>query len=387
MAERLRRRRERPEGQRGPRLVATVLLLANLATWTGVGLAQPAGNGLGERFELYPDLYTARVAERDQGKLNPALARAMREMLVRVTGLRRPEEVPGVAEALASPEGFVQQYLFESDPDFGLTVKFDEGRVARLVEQLDLGWWSRVRPLVIVWLAVEDEWGRKSYADSASPTVAALRAAADERGVPFLLPLFDVEDRIALPVSTIWGGFPEAIRRASDRYAPDAILVGRAYRGDTGLWQARWTLFTEVDEEFRTDGETPEAMAAEGLHQVGDRLAARFARRGAAGASVRVPIAVSGVEELEDYGRVLRYLAAIDIVEEVQVTRMEPSRAQFVLRVRGGRPALAELIAFGRTLALEIAEADADTGGSGSGTAARDGGAGEAPPPIRYRLR
>ena len=190
-----------------------------------------------------------------------------------------------------------------------------------------------------------------------------------------------------MPVSTIWGGFPEAIRRASDRYAPDAILVGRAYRGDTGLWQARWTLFTEVDEEFRTDGETPEAMAAEGLHQVGDRLAARFARRGAAGASVRVPIAVSGVEELEDYGRVLRYLAAIDIVEEVQVTRMEPSRAQFVLRVRGGRPALAELIAFGRTLALEIAEADADTGGSGSGTAARDGGAGEAPPPIRYRLR
>ena len=394
MTERMRGWRGAPTGRGGPRFAAAGLVLAVLAG-TAAAETRTPGGGLGERFDLYPDLYTVRIAERNQGALTPALARAMRQMLARVTGLRRPEESPGVGEVLASPEGFVQQYHFESGPASGLTVKFDEEAVARLVERLGLGWWSRVRPLMLVWLVIEDEQGLKSYADSASPAAEALRTAADERGTPFLLPLFDVEDRVALPVPTLWGGFPEAIRRASDRYAPDAILVGRAYRGGVGQWQARWTLFAEVDDEFRTEGDALQTMAAEGLHEAADRLAARFARRGAAGAAVRTPIVVSGVEALEDYGRVLRYLDAIDVVEEVQVTRVEPSRVRLGLRVRGGQPALAELIALGRTLTPEAEGTHAGAGGSGDGNDDGEAGGrsgegpagGAAPPAVRYRLQ
>lgn len=335
------------------------------------GAADPEG-GLGERFDLYPDLHTVRVAVEEQGNLDPALARAMREMLVRATGLRRPETFPGVEEVIANPEGFVQQYLFESDPEFGLTVKFDVGAVARLVERLRLGWWSRVRPLVVVWLVVEDGRGRKSYLDFASPGAAAAVAAADERGLPFLFPLLDIEDRVALPAFTAWGGFPDPIRRASERYAADAILVGRVYRGESGLWQARWSLLGDPDEDFRTAGEGPEAAVAEGVHRVADRFAARFARRGEAAAPAPAPITVAGVERLEDYARVLRYLASIDIVESLQVVRVEPSRVRLVLRAKGGRPALAELIAFGRTLVPAVEHGP----GSGTGTDAAGAGGG-----------
>ena len=71
-----------------------------------------------------------------------------------------------------------------------------------------------------------------------------------------------------------------------------------------------------------------------------DRFAARFAMRGASAASSRVPVTVEGVERLEDYGRLLRYLASIDIVETVQVERVEGTRIRFVLEAKGGRPAL-----------------------------------------------
>ena len=348
-----------PALRRDWRLVGAVLLLVCLP-WVGRAAAE---SGLGERHELYPDLYTARVTAEDRGDLNLALARAMRAMLVRLTGLRRPEESPGVKDALAGPERFVQQYLFESGSDYDLIVKFDEGAVDALVERLGLGRWSRVRPRVIVWFAVEDEQGRKFYVDSASRAAAAIDGPASERGMPFILPLFDIEDRITLPVSTLWGGFPEPIQRASRRYAGDAVLAGRAYRGETGLWKARWTLFGELTREFRTDGESLETAIAEGVHQVADRFAARFARRGEASASARVAITVAGVEQLEDYARLLRYLASIDIVEEVQVARVETSRVRFVLRARGGRPALAELIALGRTLVPEERSADEAGGG------------------------
>ena len=331
---------------RRSRLAGAALTLAVLA-----GPAPPAaGAGPEEGSDRYTDLYTAQVMVEDRAELGLALGRAMRAMLVRLTGSRRPEESPGVPEAVASPERFVQQYLFESGDGRGLTVKFDPGAVDRLVEQLGLGRWSRVRPRVIVWLAVEDEAGRKSYVDSASPTVAAIEGPADERGVPFILPLFDIEDRMTLPVSTLWGGFQEPIQRASRRYAADAILTGRVYRSETGRWQARWTLFGDLTQEFRTIGEGLPETVAEGMHEAADRLAARFAMRGAAASVSRTRIVVDGVERLEDYARLLRYLASIDIVETVQVERVEGARVRFVLEAKGGRPALAELIALGRTL-------------------------------------
>ena len=356
-----------PRGRR--RLAGAALALACLS-WA---VRPAAGAGLDERPDRYPDLYTVQVTAEDQTDLGRTLARAMRAMLVRLTGSRRPEESPGVREALASPKRFVQQYLFESGDGHGLTVKFDPGAVDRLVEQLGLGRWSRVRPRVIVWLAVEDESGRKSYLDAASPAAAAaIEEPAHERGIPFILPLFDIEDRMTLPVSALWGGFPEPIQRASRRYAADAVLAGRVYRGETGLWKARWTLFGDLTREFRTSGESFAETVAEGMHEVADRFAARFAMRGASAASSRVPITVEGVERLEDYGRLLRYLASIDIVETVQVERVEGTRIRFVLEAKGGRPALAELITLGRTLSPE--------GG------ALDRAAGE-DPSFDYRLR
>lgn len=361
-----------PDRNRSPasrdrrRIAGVVLALACL--W-------PAGHpaaALDDGPDRYLDLYTARVTAADRGDLDLALARAMRSMLVRLTGLRRPEESPGVKDAIATPERFVQQYLFESGDGHGLTVKFDRGAVDRLVEQLGLGRWSRVRPRVIVWLAVEDGRGRKSFVDSASPAAAAIDEPARVRGMPFILPVLDIEDRMTLPVSTLWGGFPEPIQRASRRYAADAVLAGRAWRGETGLWRVRWTLFGELTREFRTGGESLEEAVAEGMHQVVDRFAARFARRGAAAAASRVPIAVAGIERLEDYARLLRYLASIDIVETVQVERVETSRVRVVLQAKGGRPALAELIALGRTLVPV-------EGAAGEG--------GEEPPALAYELR
>lgn len=327
------------------------LAVAALALACFSGAVRPAaGAGLGERPDRYPDLYTAQVVAEDRADLGLALARAMRAMLVRLTGSRRPEESPGVREAVANPERFVQQYLFKSADGRGLTVKFDPGAVDRLVERLGLGRWSRVRPRVVVWLTVEDEGGRKSYVDSASPAAAAIEETAHVRGIPFILPLFDIEDRMTLPVSTLWGGFPEPIRRASRRYAADTALTGRVYQGETGLWRARWTLFGDPPGEFRTSGESLAEAVAEGVHEAADRLAARFAMRGAASSSSRVWINVEGVERLEDYGRLLRYLASIDVVETVQVERVEGRRIRFVLEAKGGGPGLAELIALGRTL-------------------------------------
>ncbi len=380
-----RRRAARSARRRGRWLAAAAGAAAAAALALAVALPGTAAHAQSgaQSLERYLDLYTVRVAaESAAGDLAPALASALRQVLVKVTGRRRLEESAGVVEALANPEGFVQQYFFESDPDFGLTVKFDEGAVHDLVERLGLGRWSRVRPLVLVWLVVEDGQGRKAYVGGGTPAAGALDAVAAERGVPFLLPLLDLEDRGALPVSALWGGFSESIRRASERYAPDAVLTGRAHRDEAGLWQVRWTLFADVGGAFGTLGESLEAALAEGVHRVADRFAERFARRGES--AFAVPVAVHGVEALEDYARLVAYLSSIDVVERVRVDRVERSRVRLTLRVRGGLPVLAELVALGRTLEpLESGEEE----GPPPGTAAAGGEEREQPAAVRYRLR
>ena len=359
------RRGSRVIGRAWP-LAAFVLLLVGLSA---AGRAE-VGTALDRYLERYPDLYTARVAVERPGEVSAVLGPAMRSMLVRLTGLRRPEDHPGVAAGLADPERFVQQYRFESDRGGGLAVRFDEAAVDEFVDRLGLGRWSRVRPRLVIWLAVEDERGRKRYADPASEAAAALEAPASERGVPFIVPLFDIEDRVAVPVSTLWGGFPEPLERASARYAADAILAGRIRRDEAGRWQARWTLFGDPGGEFRTEGGGLDTVVSEGLHGVADRFSARFARRGEAAGAVAVPLRVDGVERFEDYVRLTRYLASIDIVERIRVVRLEGSRVHFQLRAAGGLSALAELIALGPTLVPDEGERNGD---------------GE--PVIRYRLR
>ena len=98
----------RPASRGRRRLAAAVLATAGLAWAAAAGAAGPDGAG-----DRYPDLYTARVMAEDRGNIDLALVRAMRAMLVRVTGLRRPEASRGVREAFANPERYVQQYLFE----------------------------------------------------------------------------------------------------------------------------------------------------------------------------------------------------------------------------------------------------------------------------------
>lgn len=328
----------------------------------GVALVAALVAGGGARAadgHLWPELFNVRAPVEDQSNLEPAFRHAMQQMLVRVTGLRQPERAPGVAETFDHAETYIERYFLESttaadgSARLVLLVQFDPDAIRELVDRLELGWWSRIRPQVLAWVVFEDETGRKVYAESGSGAGMALRAAADARAVPLVLPLFDAEDRAALPASMLWGGFPEPIERASARYRAAAVLVGRVHRSGTGLWNARWTILSELVEggNFQTDGTSLEAAVGEGMQQIADRLAERFALRGGAGAPVPAYFRVSGVEQLEDYARVLDYLAAIDIIEDVQVARLEPSHAGFHIRVRGGLRTLADLLVLDRVLA------------------------------------
>ena len=81
---------------------------------------------------------------------------------------------------------------------------------------------------MLVWLSIEDNAQESMFVADQMPEIdQALRAAAEENGVPVTLPLWDLTDQQGLNLDDLVTGNGERIRQASARYETDAVLAGR----------------------------------------------------------------------------------------------------------------------------------------------------------------
>jgi uncharacterized protein len=127
------------------------------------------------------------------------------------------------------------------------------------------------------------------------------------------------------------------------------IVIGRVGR-ESGQWLARWTLLSGdgASEDWTSTGTTVDQALETGIHELADRQAQRFAVR--AGNARDLQLRVTGVESLNDYGRVLNYVRGLGPVRGAQVEAAEPGALTLRLRVEGDPDLLARAIAAGRVL-------------------------------------
>ena len=97
----------------------------------------------------------------------------------------------------------------------GLDVSFDQKLVDRLIRQAQLPILPSNRPRLLVWVITDDiNYGRRFINepvsqqglldDYAPQLMSALDDAMQDRGIPYLLPIYDLEDQISLPVNQAW---------------------------------------------------------------------------------------------------------------------------------------------------------------------------------------
>jgi len=309
-------------------------------------------------------LYSAQVPLPVEGgsALKKAFDIALGEVLVKVTGRRDIGEDRAIRSQFGDASVLVQQYRMV--PDEEVWILFDRVAIKRTLDQLGLPVWGDERPTTLVWLVMDTGTGQREIlaagsniddpADSSAPvqlnSIAALensvrealRDAAEERGLPLILPLVDTEELRSISISAVWGGFAESLQDGSERYGADAILVGRAQRSRSNRVQVRWTLLVD-EERLDWDGDV-----ASGPNELADFFASRLAT--SIGNSRRFLLQVNGVNSLDDYGRVSSYLEGLDVVEDHAVNRVSGSEVVFALKVRGDLDRLMRTIALRRVL-------------------------------------
>jgi hypothetical protein len=315
--------------------------------------------------EEVKNLYEAEVVVADKARAlrSEAFGLALLQVAIKVSGTRGAAANPVIVEAMASPDRFVQKFRYDNiapqegqapdSPALKLWVQLDAPAVDALIREAGMPVWGRVRPSVLVLVAIESARGRELLSsDDAGGWAAFIQRTAGERAVPMVLPLMDLEDRSRLRASDVWAGFEDNVRVAAKRYRSEGVLLGSVYERLPNFWEARWRLLLEGRRhEWVDQGEGLDAVLLAGVHESADRLASRFG--GFTGTTVAsgVEIHVTDIRSLRDYGRTLEYLDSLDGVSRVDVTKVTGGSVSFRVDARGGRETVRQVIALGHVLA------------------------------------
>ena len=277
-----------------------------------------------------------------------AAARAgLRQILVRVTGSSDIDYDESVQQALKSPKSYIQQYGYEKTvikdpenglplPGFKLKMSFDKAGIDRLIRGAGLPIWTGNRPELLLWAGVEDQkTGARAILthNLGSDILEQVQVEMRRRGIPFSLPLYDLQDQMAVSVSDVWGVFSDRVMEASARYSPGATLLGKLYPLGPKQWKSTWLLMgVGSDAWVEFQGESSQSVVAQATDWTADRMGQQYALILDASESQDFMLAeVRDVNTLEDYARLNDYLQGLVPVREAKLVQLFQNSVRYKL--------------------------------------------------------
>lgn len=277
----------------------------------------------------------------------------MEQLLTRVTGRRDALASPDLAHLIDGAQSYVTSWGPLDSERY--QVGFNASRITSELTRLNWPVWSAERPLTLLWIAVDFGNGQRALMgemladEGLAPEIVdfmqslrmELDTAASERGLPIVYPLLDLPDQQALGFAEVWGGFDGLIERASQRYNPDAELVGRIAVTDFGL-EVRWTLLQ--------NGRSQALLATtvrEGVDWLADQYAAEFS---IVGGARMTRIAVLDVDSLAAYGRVMSHLESLSVLRSVDVEGFDGTTLNLRVAARGDDRVIERVLTLGGLL-------------------------------------
>ncbi len=313
-------------------------------------------------------LYQGQVTLISQGagERRAATARALAQVMVKLTGNPQAASHPVVRRAMANAESYVATSdSSESSDQQGNTAiggvpvyrttmsfAFEPNGVDALVAAAGLEYWGGNRPRPILWLAIDDGRGARLVNAQQLAVVKPLAERGLERGLRFGMPAGSAVEQAA--VQTIWNQSPGQMLPLTARYGGQVQLLGKVYRAGAS-WTADW-LLSDGDKELSrwsfTDPSPPRAIAS-GADGAADAIARRDAVPMRAGEPTTLTVEVSGLRDGTDFTRAMGYLQTLAVVQGLQVQRATPDGLILDLKLAVGREGFERFLAAGNQLDVD----------------------------------
>lgn len=319
---------------------------------------------------------TAPVTDRTDAARRAAARTALGLVLIKVTGDRNGARAPATATIRQNAEHYVQQYLYQraasnpapspqpgppsdATPD-GLSIhfQFDSNLLADALRAAGFPTWGHERPATLVWLLLQPLGGEAVLlgVEDDMPALQAGRAQGEARGVPVILPLLDLEDRMLIRPDDVRRGELRGVAQGSARYGAEAVLVGDVRESTPGLWQGQWYLLSNDEPAiWNTMSEDPALLVDEAVNLTADALARRFAGAGSQ-TKDSGEVTITQVVSVRDYARTLAYLESLETVAGLEVIGVTRDRITLRLAVHGSFSDLARTVMLSHVLRPAAAE-------------------------------
>lgn len=307
------------------------------------------------------DLYQASVTISNQSRQARLTAQkdALRKVLVKVSGSYSVLDNEEIKKAVRQAGLYVRRFQFirNDDNELQLLAQFDEAKINKLLRTEALPIWGKRRPSILLWLAGEDpQSGVRQVVSNHSYVQLAnqIKQISQDRGLPIVIPLYDIVDNQKVLVSDVWGYFYNHIRKFSLRYNTDAIVISRfkkqppneQQQSDIPMqapleqsdgWQLQWRLFESDDV---VDASAHEGRLDQVLNRLVNDLADRYAQQYAVDSSKveggnRLILTVTNVGKIENLINAEQLLMSFSAVSDVLLKSVKDDVAEFEILLLG----------------------------------------------------
>lgn len=312
-------------------------------------------------------LYSAEIAVTDQSQTsrNNAIREMLGQVLIKVSGQSKIAQHPEIKRTLKSALSFASEFSFADENQRTLlSVTFNETLVDKLLKDNGFTIWDARRPTVMLWMVYEDEVGARQVLSSQSDIklLGAAKDIAAIRGLPLLLPIWDLDDQMNVSAGDIWGQFDDKVATANARYLSDYMVLAKV-TGHGISQQVSWSVFKmassldifgQTSSEINMTGTDEAANIEQALAQVINQSTDYFAAQYSVDTSEdegELLFTLSNVDSLTTYANIRQYLMSIKAVEQVTLVSAKSKEYRFKISLLGNKQSFLEVIDLDRKMA------------------------------------
>lgn len=312
-------------------------------------------------------IYQAQVpvASQSDSERSNVAPEALQQTIIKVVGDRQAVNNTDISALLADANRYVARYSYQqinqvddltTPEQLAVEFIFDAKLLNNALQQIGLPIWGENRPQILLWLAFDSDGEQRLIGDSDNPKLSEIfEKKAEQRGLPILLPVMDLEDQIQINFKDIQTANNSIIGTASARYGARIIVSAdiRANHPQVNIyWQA---LINGESSRWQSQGDLNTAVTM-GIDQLADMLGQRFAQQ--IGPSQRLALQVADIDGYTDYNRLINYLDNLQAIESISVISINNNVLSIELMIQGAVSKFRERLAFDGFLETAIISAN-----------------------------
>lgn len=291
-----------------------------------------------EVTDLYQDIL--KVDDKSRDTRLAASRKALLNVLVKVSGDESADQNKLAQQRTKNISNYMLKFEYDekANGQLNLVVKFEARKINELIKELNLPLWGVQRPLVAIWLGIEDNWRRELVTQESYPQLEQLiYDKAGRRGLPVVVPLLDLQDRRLVGIPEVWGNFSGPVEEASRRYSAERSITARMYQEpDSETWILDWR-FTNDDlfDSNRLEGDKQQ-IVGEMIDSLALGLANEYAiDPNAYYEQAAATLTLKGTQSFVDIEVAKRRLQNLSVVTQATIMRKTPEFVEFKLNHTG----------------------------------------------------